>query len=484
MLKWTNKMKSWLRYLFCMFLGAFSIMLLSFIYYLGTIPELKIWHDVILENEYSVDSDTRTFSEYLKIEENVFDDLERNVVMQIPPEEQSPVNRYTKGSLSDPEKWPRNWNRTFELIPGQSTAGILLLHGMSDSPYSLNQLGTGLYDRGAHVLGLRLPGHGTLPSGLLEITWEDMAGAVSLALDYLQNIMGDKPVYIIGYSTGGALALHYALSNLKDQRGGIQVSGIVLISPSLGVTPMASYAKWQVRLSHIPGLKKMAWNSMNPEYDPFKYGGFAVNAGDQVFRLTRKVLNQLLSAEKEGNLHLLPPVLAFQSVADATVSTPALVNDFFVYLPDKGHELVLFDINRVFHQVSLLRKDPMKSMRGVLSREDLPFVFSLITNDGKVVQDTVLKQKYPGQTILEDVPLDLSWRKGQYSLSHVSLPFSEYDPLYGPHKPHTGDLIHLGSQSLRGERGLLQIPAYEMSRLRWNPFYSYLETRVFKFLEL
>ena len=58
---------------------------------------------------------------------------------------------------------------------------MLLLHGMSDAPYSLRALGEALHARGFHVLGLRLPGHGTAPSGLVTATWEDMAAAVALA---------------------------------------------------------------------------------------------------------------------------------------------------------------------------------------------------------------------------------------------------------------------------------------------------------------
>ena len=38
--------------------------------------------------------------------------------------------------------------------------------------------------------------------------------------------------------------------------------------------------------------------------------------------------------------------------------------------------------------------------------------------------------------------------------------------------------------ALSGERGVLQIGASDMLRLRCNPFYSYLERRVIEFLKL
>jgi hypothetical protein len=56
--------------------------------------------------------------------------------------------------------------------------------------------------------------------------------------------------------------------------------------------------------------------------------------------------------------------------------------------------------------------------------------------------------------------------------------------LYGGQGNSESPGIHLGDIALRGERGVLHIPPAEMLRLRWNPFYSFLETRVLEFFEL
>jgi hypothetical protein len=37
---------------------------------------------------------------------------------------------------------------------------------------------------------------------------------------------------------------------------------------------------------------------------------------------------------------------------------------------------------------------------------------------------------------------------------------------------------------LRGEKGVLQVPAADLLRLRYNPFHSYLEHRVLVFMGL
>jgi alpha-beta hydrolase superfamily lysophospholipase len=89
-------------------------------------------------------------------------------------------NRFAAGSEADPTKERPNWNRSFELPAQHPRGGALLLHGLSDSPYSLRALAQHLHRRGYWVVGLRLPGHGTAPSGLVSATWEDFAAAARI----------------------------------------------------------------------------------------------------------------------------------------------------------------------------------------------------------------------------------------------------------------------------------------------------------------
>jgi hypothetical protein len=69
------------------------------------------------------------------------------------------------------------------------------------------------------------------------------------------------------------------------------------------------------------------------------------------------------------------------------------------------------------------------------------------------------------------------------SLSHVALAFPVDDPLYGRGPPASDDRVFLGDMALRGERGLVRIPADWLLRQRYNPFYPYLEERVLQWLQ-
>jgi alpha-beta hydrolase superfamily lysophospholipase len=455
--------------------GIITILVLAVVY-LNHQPDLKVWHTTRLDTEFTKKSPVKTFLEYQALEERLFAQLKERVYNRIEPEDQFSINRYYQGSESDPDQWSPNWNRSFELSTDTPVAGVLLLHGMSDSPYSLHNLGTRLHEEGAHVVGLRVPGHGTAPSGLAYVHWQDMAAAVKLAVYHLHEQLGDKPVYIVGYSNGGALALHYALSVIKDPTLP-PIKKLVLISPEIGVTKLAGLAIWQERIGYVLGLEKLRWIDTLPEYDPFKYNSFAINAGDQAYRLTienRKRLDALAEAKK---LDQLPPILAFQSVLDATVSAPALVQELFEKLPDAGHELVVFDINRITIVEQMLKSDPKENIDSIINNPGNRFTFSLVTNDNENSELVSVRTRKPGQTDITKTDLDLAWPRDIFSLGHIALPFPAQDPLYGSSEQQDNSELQLGNIAIRGEKGMLRVPASAMLRIHWNPFYPYLEQR-------
>ena len=185
-----------------------------------------------------------------------------------------------------------------------------------------------------------------------------------------------------------------------------------------------------------------------------------------------------------GDAQHFPPVLAFQSVADATVSTQAVIDDLFGRLLTGGHELVLFDINRVSEVEQLLKEDPGPKIEAMFRDESLSFTVSLVTNESNDSRNVVVCRKIPGSLKITEISFGLKWDRGIYSLSHVALPFSINDPLYGGSYSGGNPGIRLGNMALRGERGVLQTSAADMLRLRWNPFYPYMERRLLELFNI
>lgn len=455
------------------------------IFVLNQRPDLGLWHEVVLDGEFTADTEVRDFASYLALEERLFQELEEKIYQQTPEADPGTINRFQKGSLMDPTSLPRNWNRTFVLEQTQPRAGVLLLHGMSDSPYSLRHLGESCHAAGATVIGLRLPGHGTTPSGLIKTTWEDMAAAVRLAARHLRQSIGERPLYLVGYSNGAALAVIYAHDSLVNSSlpG---PDGLVLLSPEIAVSPAAALAVWQGRMGHLLGLKKLAWNSISTEYDPFKYCSFAVNAAHQAHRITAEIDERLARDAGNGSLEGFPPVLAFQSAVDATVSTPALISRLFDRLPEKNNELVLFGLNRVDVIEHLLSGNPTEELTTLLAEPNPAFSLTALVNarenDGSLTRDVVIRRRAAGKDAITDEATEMAWPKDVFSLSHIALPFPQEDPLYG--HGQSGDIPNLGNRALRGERGTLVISPGEMLRQRWNPFYPWLERESLAFMKL
>lgn len=468
----------------CFLSGGFVALLALFLLTVQGRDEPDLWHTTQLEEEFTASCGDVSFADYLAREDRLFEEMEREIYAKSGAAQPGEVHRYRRGSQADPTSQPDNPNRSFDWLPeGEPRCGVLLLHGMSDSPYSLRALGRSLRDEGARVVGLRLPGHGTVPAGLRGMHRRDLIAATHLAMRHLRDQLGDRPLFLVGYSNGGALAVRYALESLEEESLP-SVSGLVLISPAIGVGRLAGLAAWQGRLGHWLGMEKLAWISLSAEYDPCKYHSFAVNAGDQVHRLTVDISRQFDRLGRQGRLESFPPVLAFQSAVDATVSTPALIAGLFAQLPGRRHELVLFDLNRVGQIEGFLAQDPRQELTDRVLATEKPFVVTVLAN--REPQSLALElRRYPGDRRAPEISdPGLSWPEGVYSLSHVCLPFPPDDPLYGngPGQDHESDHFQIGNLALRGEKGVLAVAPVDQLRLRWNPFYDWMEARIIDFV--
>lgn len=446
-------------------------------------PKLSPWHTVQLTSEFSVDHtpDIDSFEDYLRLEDAVFTQLDQLLYDHTDTGPKHALERYSRGSLADPGQHPQNWNRSFELASEAPVGGVLLLHGMSDSPYSLRAIGETLQQRGFQVLGLRMPGHGTAPSGLASVSWQDMSAVVRLGMMHLGQRVGDKPIHIIGYSTGAALALDFALQ-VEQGTAKPAPASLVLISPAIGLSPAAVLAKWGRRLSRLPGLGGLAWLDVAPEFDPYKYNSFATNAAEQVHSLTSSVASRI--AARGNAADPLPPMLVLKSTVDATVSNDAVVDRLMLQLSPRRHEMVLFDINRFAAIASLLVDNPRPFTERMIADEQLPFGLTLVANADTNSRAVNAYHKSPFSAGASHVEaLEKTWPEGVFSLSHVALPFPPGDRLYGSTPPADRNQLFLGQQALQGERGVLIIPGNFLLRLRHNPFYGYLESRVLRWVE-
>jgi len=448
------------------------------------LPELQGWHTHAPKSEFQA-SDAKpgyTFADYLKQEDKVFAELDSMMKSDWSPKVVGRFSRYKVDSVCNPENiLDRNWNRTFVSEAKDPVGGALLVHGLSDAPYSLRALAEKLVAANYTVVCLRVPGHGTSPKALAQSSWNDWAAATRIAMaDLRKRIPRELPVIAVGYSNGGALCVNDVCEGLLNNDASARPSALVLISPMIGITPMAEFTELYPAVSWLTGEKKLSWSGIEPEIDPFKYSSWPVNASLQAFRITRHVEASIATLAADGRMKDFPPTLVVQSAADATVIAYRMIDILMDRLPPGRGELILFDINRASWLEGLTDDSFEKHIRPRLTRADLPFVLTLVTNRKVDSPEPVARTLIKG-TITE-AEIGVPWPTGNFSLSHVALPIPADDPVYGAGQKESTTKLPLGTLALRGERGVLAISSGLMMRMRFNPFYEWTENEILKWI--
>lgn len=195
--------------------------------------------------------------------------------------------------------------------PGQGKPyrrGVLLVHGLTDSPYFMRPLAEFFRKQGFRVMAVLLPGHGTQPGDLLDMHWQEWAKTVAYGAGQLAEEVDE--VYLAGYSAGATLAVRHTL---LDGR----VRGLFLFSPALRVSPLAAWANFHKTYSWLRPAAK--WVSIQQDSDIYKYESFPKNAAYQMHALIEDLRKKLRGDDPDV------PMFAAASADDTTVDPAATV---------------------------------------------------------------------------------------------------------------------------------------------------------------
>lgn len=203
--------------------------------------------------------------------------------------------------------------------------GALLVHGLLDCPFSLKDIGEQLQKNGILTRAVLLPGHGTRPEDLMQVSYQDWIQTVRYGIESLRNEVDH--VFLIGYSTGATLSLYQSFYDPL-------IAGIVLLAPAFKIKePLNKLLHWQPLIELLK--KNMTWINQDIECDYTKYRSLAFNAVLQ--------LSQLMD-ELNGLTHkcaVSMPVLMIAIHEDETISTKSAV-DLFSHLPHEDNKLLLY----------------------------------------------------------------------------------------------------------------------------------------------
>ena len=443
-------------------------------------PHLERWHSFAPHEASAEQIAQLDWAGYVAQEGQLFDAVRREVTDQLDPEDQVESNRYYSGSPLYPGRFKTDWNRSYVMQPSGTPVGaVVLLHGLTDSPYSLRHVARRYVQDGWVAVAIRLPGHGTVPAGLAEVEWPQWMAATHLAVREARRLApAPAPLQLVGFSNGGARAMKDALDVLDDPKLA-SPERIVLFAPMIGITSMARFAGVFGWPAYFPAFDKAAWLGIVPEFNPFKYNSFPVNGARQSSLVARRLQAQIDRHAREDQLKGLPPVLTFQSVVDFTVSTRAIVSALYSRLPAHGSELVLFDLNRNARFGPLLRANADTVLTRLLPDAPRHFATTIVTNVHRNSDPVLALSVAAGSTEETVRELNVSFPPGVFSLSHLAIPFPLNDPLYGMQPDTSEDYgANLGAMATRGERGLLIVSIDSLARMSSNPFFDFLMEKV------
>lgn len=217
------------------------------------------------------------------------------------------------------------WNAPTEWRPeGPPRAGVLLVHGLGDSPWTFHDIGTVLAGNGYLVRTVLLPGHGTRPEDILEVTLEDWRQVVEVQADVLRGEV--EQVFLGGFSTGANLVLEHAYRTAD-------VAGLLLFSPAFRsdstydwLAPWIGWAR--------PWLREP--DGVRPMQNAVRYMMVPTNGFAQFYRSSRQARGVLRRAPFDR------PVFMVVAEHDSVLDTAYLAATFSTRFTHPASRLVWY----------------------------------------------------------------------------------------------------------------------------------------------
>lgn len=155
--------------------------------------------------------------------------------------------------------------------------GVVLIHGMAATPAQMRPLGEDLAAQGYMVYAPTLPGHGGKPSNLRHATSTQWLAEARLAVQALKA-MGCSTVQVVGFSTGGLIAIQLAAERHPDIAHAVAIGpALQLVQKRRHLLPLGLFFNALIGGTvgrFIPALRLgvMPWHTMRPAFPDEQYG--------------------------------------------------------------------------------------------------------------------------------------------------------------------------------------------------------------------
>jgi len=210
---------------------------------------------------------------------------------------------------------------------------VITIHGFSSAPKEMENLALFLNKNHFNVQVPRLAGHGIVPEDLKTKVWQDWYKSVSRSI--IIATLQYKKVYIVGFSTGGLLALLSTKKQYKEFVSLICINAALHLNDMRIKTLLPAISFWNdiVKVFHEDKYAK-EYIDNTPENPEINYHKHYVDSIEQ--------LNLLMNKTKKTLPKIKKPILIIQGKDDPVVN-PSSAHEIFESIQSRYKTLQLIE---------------------------------------------------------------------------------------------------------------------------------------------
>ena len=219
--------------------------------------------------------------------------------------------------------------------PHKTPVGLLLIHGLTASPWEMVEVGKRAYEKGTTVYGVRLAGHGTTLEDLDQRVYQEWVRSAMEGIKLIRHF-SDK-IVVCGLSMGGLIALSLAEEQKCDAV--ISLSAILYLRAPL-----------KLFISIFKTITRYQSRPLRPGLQDYYYPKHSFHALQEMMVLGRLV--------KENLSKIHQPILIMHSKMDSRVDPKS---GFTIHekVQSKRKELVTFEKEDHVPHVMTTRENPL-----------------------------------------------------------------------------------------------------------------------------
>ncbi|HJN37677.1 MAG TPA: hypothetical protein QF353_02755 [Gammaproteobacteria bacterium] len=322
--------------------------------------------------------------------------------------------------------------------------GFIFFHGLGNTAYDFKIMAAELHKHYPQSL-MRAPmysGHGTVIADSLDVTFEEWKKIANYTISSMNDLVDD--LFLVGYSTGGALILDYINAHPQKDSSHPKIKGLVLFNPAIAAKNDL------IRFTPYLTLIKPYYD-IAADLSPYIYESWTSNLLSEFYQLINNFANL--------KPNTIPTLIALSS-DDITTDS----NETFRYFCNQNH-------------------NPLSTLLLFKSKDKLNKQLCKPTHVFDLRSDPKIKKHYR-----------------YMSFSHRSLIHSARHPVFGFDKSYPNCIhyelleekskwnicLHDNEKTVYGEEDLLnepdQLGGKILRRASFNPYYDQMMTLIREFI--